>query len=192
MPPHTQGGNQIMRMKLLAAVAVAAASVAMISPASAAAPDHSGTTYYGDIGYANATDSGANIGMITGTLGARIGKYWGGEFELSTGLNSSNATVSGIPVKLKMNEEGSLYLVGFAPVAPNADLFAKIGFGGTSVTASVPGLSVSGEDRSVNYGAGGQFFFDAHNGLRAEYVYHSVTGGDPSISTFRITYVRNF
>jgi len=181
-----------MRMKLLAAAALAGVSAAWVTPAAAAAPNYSGVTYYGDLGYANAADSGADISMLTGTIGARVGKYLGGEFEVSTGLNTSSASVSGIPVKLKMNEEGALYLVGYAPVAPNADLFAKLGFGGTNVTASVPGLKVSGEDRSVNFGGGGQYFFDAHNGVRLEYIYHSVTGGDPNISTVSISYVRNF
>jgi outer membrane immunogenic protein len=185
-------GKRLMRIKLLVSVAVAAVGAMWMTPALAAAPDYSGTTYYGDLGYANFTDSGANISEISGTLGVRVGQHWGGEFEISTGLNSSNATIVGQSGKLKVNEEGALYLVGFAPVSPNADLFAKIGFGGSNLNFSFAGNKVNGESQSANFGAGGQYFFDAHNGVRAEYIFHSVTNGDPNISTWTVSYVRKF
>ena len=82
--------------------------------------------------------------------------------------------------------------MGYAPVAPNADLFAKLGFGGSNLDFSFSGAKVNGESQSVNIGVGGQYFFDAHNGARVEYVYHSVTNGDPNISTWAISYVRKF
>ena len=142
-----------------------------------------GTVYHLDVGVAS-----ANAVCIGGRLGARFGKYLGVEGEVGVGVN--NATFAP-GVSAKVDSAYGAYAVGFLPVAPNADLFARVGYGRTHMTVNIPGGSASGSDDAVNYGGGGQYFFDAKDGVRVDYTrVHSTTNGNTN--TFSLAYVRKF
>ena len=74
----------------------------------------------------------------------------------------------------------------------NADLFIRGGYGSTRLRASAPGVSVSDSEESWNYGAGGQYFFDANNGVRAEYTRHDFNHNAGSADAWAVSYVRKF
>jgi hypothetical protein len=88
--------------------------------------------------------------------------------------------------------------VGFLPIAPNADLLARIGYGRTELKGELQGFEVEASGTGVSFGIGGQYFFDGLNGIRLDYTRqefsedddNEIQGGD--LDTFTISYARRF
>jgi outer membrane immunogenic protein len=182
-------------MKILLTAAAAATAVLLAAaPALAdpAASDTSAITTYGTLGYTDFNADSANLGAITARLGARFGRYFGAEGELSGGVTTSHVNVGGLTDSVRINDQAAIYGVGFLPVAPNADLFARVGYGQTNLHVSGP-ASFSGTQNSWNYGVGGQYFFDGANGVRADYT--RMLGADHAkidSNVWALAYVRKF
>jgi hypothetical protein len=175
-------------MKMIfAAAALAAAAVA--APAMAQ-PMMGPVSGYANLGYAYAHEDPVNLSAVQGRLGVR-GSYFGVEGQGAFGIGSD--TDSGVKVKLR--NEFSGYAVGFLPVHDSGlELFARIGYGHTSIKASAGSVSVTDGVDSLNYGAGAQYFFNhGPNGVRADYTRYDFRGaGNGSGDVFSISYVRKF
>lgn len=178
-------------MKSLIAAAAAVVTVAAI-PAVSLAQDNSGTQVYGTIGYAGVKADDASLGAIQGRLGARFGNYWGVEGEVAGGVNDDTVTVLGTPVNVELKHQVAGYAVGYLPIQPNFDLFARVGYGSSKIKASAGGASAVGDGDSINYGVGGQYFFTDKDGVRADYTKHDFRddGGDADV--WSVSYVRKF
>jgi hypothetical protein len=177
-------------MKTVLITAAAAAALLAAAPAMAQGTDAT-PSFYGDLGYANFDDH-ADTSALTGRLGAKIGKYFGVEGEAAAGFATGDTHAFGGTDHVRLNDEYAGYAVGFLPVAPNADLFARVGYGATdSHIASA--TAAFGESRSgVAYGAGAQYFFNGPNGVRFDYTrmdYGPTTGQS---DTWSLAYVRKF
>lgn len=201
--------SECNRMKALMAAA-SAAILASALPAIASAQDASTTRpvgAYGNIGYANAHDSGVNLGTIQGRLGYRFNDYLGVEGELAGGVKSDDvsttvgtATVTG---KAKIQHQEAIYGVGFLPVGTNWDLIGRVGYGHTKakvsdITVTGPGgtasnLSGSGDGDSWNFGVGAQYHWDGQNGIRADYTREEFQGsGSGHGDVWSVAYSRRF
>jgi len=186
-------------VKSLVAFAALAAAAAVAAPASAQTlPSYlAPVTYNGSIAYSGLHTDGADLGAITLRLGADFGRYLGVEGEGSFGVVDENGSVDGVATKLHLNDQYAGYVVARYPVLPNANLFARIGYGHSDVraSASAGGLSAAqtvGLD-SWNFGAGGQYFFDGKNGIRAEYTrFDFQDRGAQDADTWSVGYVRKF
>lgn len=183
-------------MKALITAASALALCAVI-PAVASAQTaslFSGTTYYGTLGYDDASSSHVNLGAIQGRLGARFNQYFGVEGEASWGVAGDKIGVAGAPdVKVKQDSQEALYGVGFLPISPNIDLLARIGYGHTEGTGSVPGVTSGVTGDSWNFGVGGQYSFDGKNGVRLDYTREAFQNhGVDDANVWSIAYVRKF
>jgi len=183
---------------LIAVAALAAAAAAVAAPASAQTPSYlAPVTYNAGIGYTGVNTSGADLGAITLRAGADFGKYFGVEGEGSFGVNDEHGTISGVPYKLHIDDQYAGYGVVRYPLIPNANVFARLGYGHSDLkaTASAGGVTASqraGVD-SVNFGAGGEYFFDRRNGLRAEYTRFDFQGhGAGDADTWSVSYVYRF
>ena len=177
-------------MKIVFAAASAAAALLAAAPALADPPAVSG---YGTLGYTDFSGDSANLGAITGRLGARWGRYIGAEGELSGGVTSDTANIGGVNTKVRIGDQFAGYVVGFLPVSPNADLFARLGYGQTRLNVSTPGTGAGGDHTSVNYGVGGQYFFDGSNGVRADYTRMDFTNhANFNANVWSLAYVRKF
>ena len=178
-------------MKMLFA-AVSAATLFVAAPALAqVAP----AQLYGNVGYshygADLDGEEVTLGTVDARLGARFGQYFGVEGEAGLGVKEESIDTGFGDVDIKISNKLAAYGVGFLPIAPNTDLFARIGFGRIEVEAEGFGATASEEDNAVSYGAGAQYFFDGLNGVRAEYTrYEFEEGGD--IDSLGISYVRKF
>ena len=139
-----------MKSLIVAASAVAMAAVAAPAFAQGAAPQVTG---YANLGYSLVDTQGApNLSAVQGRLGARIAQYFGVEGEAGFGVGSKR--LSGVDVKVKSTV--AAYAVGFLPVQPNFDVFARVGYGHDTVKATLAGVSASAGEDSVNYGGGAQ------------------------------------
>lgn len=176
-------------MKSLFATAAAAALAAALVPAGASAQD--AMQAYGSIGYAHTELDDVNLGAIQGRLGMKFNPYFGVEGELAGGVKGEDVNVAGVPVEVDLNHQAAIYGVGFLPVAPNADLFARVGYGTSEIDVSGPGASARADGESWNYGVGGQYFFDDNNGVRADWTRHDF-GDDGDADVWSVGYVRKF
>lgn len=177
-------------MKALIATAATAALAAAFAPVAASAQEATGA--YGSIGYSHHDFDGANVGAIQGRLGYRFTPYLGVEGELGGGVKGDDISVGGVPVEVDLNHSAALYGVAFLPVAPNADLYARLGYGTSEADAKGPGgVSARIDGDSWNYGVGGQYFFDGLNGVRADYTRHDFKDSGEA-NVWSIGYVRKF
>ena len=179
-------------MKALMATAAAGLAAAILAPAAASAQDLTPITTYGTAGYAASEANGVNLGAIQGRVGARFGKYLGVEGEAAFGVNNDKTYVAGVPVKVDETRQVAAYGVGYLPVAPNADLFVRVGYGSTKLKGSVAGTSASADGDSWNYGVGGQYFFNDKNGVRADYTREEFVSDGPKANVWALSYVRKF
>lgn len=179
-------------MKLTLIAASAAASVVAFTALPSSAQSLSEPSFYGNLGYTFIDGDGADLGAVTGRLGARLHQYFGAEAELGLGVDSDTATFAGVNVKTKLKHSVAAYAVGYLPVTPNADLFIRGGYGSSKIRVSAAGVSDSDSQESWNYGAGGQYFFDANNGVRAEYTRYDFNHDVGEADTWALSYVRKF
>lgn len=181
-------------MKLLLG---AAAAAALLAGAPAMAQTAMGPTQvYGNIGFSTLDGGGeeeANLSAVTGRIGGRFSPYLGVEGQASFGVGSEE--VDGIDINLE--NELSAYVVGFLPVAPNADLIGRIGFGRAEIAADAGIGEVSVDGSGLAFGVGGQYFFDGLNGIRLDYTRQQFENEDEGIEdgdidAFTISYARKF
>eukprot|EP01030_Chromulinospumella_sphaerica_P012221 gene12221-12011_t len=107
---------------------IAAASVATLAIAAPAMAQDLNPTWYGTIGAANVNVEDANLGAVQGRVGARFGQYFGVEGELSGGVTDDSTSIAGTPVDVDLNYSAGAFAVGYLPVSPKADIFARVGY----------------------------------------------------------------
>jgi outer membrane immunogenic protein len=181
-------------------LAVSAAALTCLLPAAAMAQTTANTTgsflapptFYGTLGYAYTDLDHANVGTLQGRLGARFGQYLGIEGEVATGLNGDTINVGGVQDKVHLNSQEAIYGVGFLPLSPKFDLLARVGYGHSSGSGEVTGVTANVKGDSWNYGVGGQYSFDGKNGVRLDYTREQFQdkGGDANV--WAVSYVRKF
>jgi outer membrane immunogenic protein len=176
--------------KFVIAAALSAAALAS-TPAFAqtAAP---GVTGYGNLGYSHLDPNGVDLNSLGARLGARFGNYLGIEGEGYFGVGSHDTTVAGLPASDKLAHSFAAYAVGYYPVSPNFDLLARIGYGTNRLNTTVGGASTSLDRDSINYGAGGQYFFTPKDGIRAEYTRADYRDNGGHANIWGVSYVRKF
>ncbi|WP_309643647.1 outer membrane beta-barrel protein, partial [Phenylobacterium sp.] len=143
-------------MKSLMTAAAAVALAAAIVPAAAQAQSLSPTTFYGSVGYSHADLDEVKLGAVSGRLGARFGQYLGVEGEAGFGVKDDSyrppVSIGGSAIDVELKSTFAVYGVGFLPVAPNADLYARVGYGTSKIEASAAGISATADGESWNYG----------------------------------------
>lgn len=159
----------------------------------AAAQSLSQPQWYGTSGYTHLDADDASLGAITGRIGAKVSPNVAFEGEASIGVVDDDVTIGGVTGSVEQDYDAAAYAVGILPVSPNFELFGRVGYGTTSIKADVAGITAEEDGESVNYGVGGNYFFDANNGIRADWTRRDFTddnGGE--VDTYGVSYVRRF
>lgn len=169
------------------------AAVAVLACSAAPALAQQADRFYGNLGYSNFSNGPADNDAVTGRLGVNITPIIGVEGELSEGVSVDHNVIAGAPTKTHLNDQYAAYAVGRLPVMPHFDLFARVGYGHTDWHTSTPASSGTFGEDSVNYGGGGEYFFDQANGVRAEYTRDDYTCGScGAADVWSVGYVRRF
>lgn len=167
---------------------VAGATAAMLAAAPAMAQESKVTGFYGTLGYSGFHATGASdfsVGGITGRMGARFSPWLGLEGEITGGVK--DGSMLGRDVELK--HQFAAYGVGYLPITPKADLFARVGYGKTRYDLTTSRVNGG----SLNYGVGGQYFVTDKDGVRADYTRFDRRGSTlPSANVWSVSYVRRF
>jgi len=191
------------RLPLFAVLLLCSAGVASAGPFDDA-------SYYANLGFGSIQGRQITIDDVTGRLGARFGSYIGVEGEASVGVNKDHFAYSPpcssvvcpmfvalMEAKLSNAEAG--YVVGYLPIAPNTDLFARVGYGAAQYASEAP-LGHAFSEQGVNFGAGAQYFIDGANGLRFDYTRTAVDNNNvvgrealgSGANVWSIAYTRKF
>jgi outer membrane immunogenic protein len=178
-------------MKTFSIIAAAGVLALAAAPALAQPGEGMSPSLYGTLGYTNLDDN-SDTSAISGRLGARVGKYFGVEGEVAGGVSTGQTHVYGGTADVRMRDQYAGYAVGYLPVAHNADLFARVGYGATDSKITGPIGGFDNYRAGVAYGAGGQYFFSGPNGIRADYtrMEYGPTVGDSNV--WSLAYVRKF
>jgi hypothetical protein len=180
-------------MKFLLIAASSLTMLAAAGPALAQPMNLSGVSAYGTLGVDDFSRHSADIGAVTGRLGARFGRYLGVEGELSGGFNGAHTEIGGARSNLTMRDQYAAYAVGFLPVAPNADLLARVGYGAADLHVSQPAnVAFNRYQTTWNAGVGGQYFFDGADGVRLDYTRETANRSDLDANVFSAAFVRKF
>ena len=159
----------------------------------AAAQSLQDRTYSGSIGYTQLDGDDGDLGAITARFDARLHPNFGLEGEASIGVRDDDFTVANVSGSIEHEYDAAAYAVGYLPLSPNLELFARVGYGTTSIKADAAGFSASEDGESINYGVGANYFFDGVNGIRGDVTRRDFTddnGGE--IDTYGVSYVRRF
>ncbi|HEX8471192.1 MAG TPA: porin family protein [Brevundimonas sp.] len=149
-------------------------------------------TYYGTLGYSQFDHSDADLGAVTGRLGAKVTPYLGAEVETSFGVRDDDFTVAGVEGSIEHRYDVAAYGVATLPLQPNLELFARAGYGVTELKAEAAGLTSSDHYESFNYGAGANYYFDAQNGVRADWTRRDFQDDGGEADVYSVNYVRRF
>ena len=177
----------------VAAVAAAPVSAQDVPTQADNTADH---YWYGMLGFTDHEAFSSSLDTIDGRLGARWG-FLGVEGEAGVGINHHRignhfTSPAGVPGNtVGINNQQTIYGVGYLPLGRNIDLFARIGYGRTGW--NFKGMAhPSDNDTNWNAGGGGQWFWDGSNGVRAEYTHENFNHALASSDSWSISYVRKF
>ena len=138
------------------------------------------TPSYLELGLVNVTvDSTAGkaspnaIRLVSGT---DFHPYMGLEALLALSTSDGNATINKVPGQLKLNNPWGLYLKPKFDVSPQIDVFGRIGFASTSLSASGSLASASGTSQSGAYGLGLRYKFNKSLGINMDYMTYLKSG----------------
>lgn len=172
-----------MRNLLLATAAV----TLIAAPASA----QSISNAYGSIGYSSVQGDNADLGAVTGRIGAKLTPYIGIEGEASLGISDDD--VVGIPgATAELEHDLAAYVTGTIPVASNFELFGRVGYGTTKVKVESTTLSASDSEESINWGVGANYYLDGQNGVRADWTRRDFRDGAGDADVWSLSFVRKF
>lgn len=173
------------------------AAALTVAASAAQAQTLSSPQIYGSVGCAEKKES--DLGAIQLRLTARFGRHLGLEGEFANGVKSrtDNALHTQAPsaVKTTLRHEIGAYAVGYLPLSPKAELFARIGYGttwyGVDSRSATTALRYRHDDSSFNLGLGGQYVFDGRNGVRFDYVRQDYNNGAVQ-DVWAVAYTRRF
>lgn len=175
-----------MRNILLAATAISLFAVPAMAQNSPFANS------YGTIGYTQLDGSDGDLGAITGRLGTKLNPNFGLEGEVSFGVDDDESSFAGVDTKVELEYDAAAYGVAYLPFSDQFELFGRLGYGTTEIKASAPGVSLTEDGESWNYGAGAQYFFDGQNGVRGDWTRRDFTDDGGEVDTYSLNYVRRF
>lgn len=162
---------------------LAAATVLLSGVSSIASAQDSGI--YGNLGI-NAIEFDAY--SLGGKIGYNFNEFFGVEGEASFGI--SDDETDGIETGVDLAYGG--YAIARYPVAPNLEVFGRVGYHATDVEQSFGTVSDSVTVDGIAFGGGAQYFFTQNDGIRLEYTHRDFDGDFGNAEIYSVSYVRNF
>ena len=146
----------------------------------------------GSIGYTQLDTDGGELGAVTGRVGYDFSRNFGIEGEASAGVKDADITFADVDGRLKHDWDAAAYGVAKLPVNDNLELFGRLGYGVTRVSASLAGATPSADGESVNYGIGANYFIDGQNGIRADWTRRDFRSDGGRVDAYGLSFVRRF
>lgn len=120
----------------------------------------------------------AEVGALTGRATWFVTDYLGLEGEASIGVKDGSVG----PGSVELDHSIGAFGVLRAPVTERFDLFGRVGYAKSELSASVPGVGSAAADfDGVAYGVGGRYFFTDRVGLRGDFTKYEGDGNDADV-----------
>lgn len=169
-----------------------AAAFALAAPSMATAQDRGFTM---SEGYSHYQFDEFDVHAAGSRLSYALGDYFSIDAQSDTGLSGSHAIAcptgtdcTGLEPRARFRYSFGVGIAGHLPINERFDVFMRAGYSAVNFKASV---GPSGNDTSITYGVGANYFFNDAHGMRLEYNRASYDDfGDAS--TWGISYVRRF
>lgn len=133
-----------------------------------------------------ATPSYLELGMINATVDTSLGKaspsairlvsgfdfhpYMGLEALFSASTSDGKATINNVNGTVKINNNWGLYLKPKYDITPQIEVFGRVGFASTNLSASGSLASADGTNQSGAYGLGVRLKFNKSIGINVDYM----------------------
>ena len=172
-------------MKTLKAAVAAIAIIGFAGTAQAQDND-----VYGNLGVDSYDFDSFGIGA---KLGTTFQDYFGAEVQGTIGITDDEFTIFGDTIEAKVDFGVAGFAVLRSPVGDDFAVFVRGGYHYTEASAKLNGVDLgSVSDDGFAAGIGGEYMFNASNGIRAEYTYMDFSESDSSGDLFSLSYVRKF
>lgn len=120
----------------------------------------------------------ADLGAITGRGTWFVTDFLGLEGEASIGVKDD--TVG--PGKVELDHSIGAFGVLRAPVTERFDIFGRLGYAWSELSASAPGVgSASADFDGIAYGVGGRYYFTDRVGLRGDFTKYEGNNNDADV-----------
>lgn len=141
-------------------------AIASLAALAIAAPAMAEPQFYINGGYTALDGDDATLSALTARGGAFFNEYFGVEGEFSIGLGEEDI---GGGASIELDNQYAAYVIGKAPLSPQFDVFARLGYGQATFSASAGTVSGDVDVDGFSAGFGGQYFFTDQVGVRGEY-----------------------
>ena len=93
------------------------------------------------------------------------------------GANDGSLTISGVTIKGHVDSFYGVYLKPKAKLSESIEVFGRIGYANSKLTASAPGIAISASGSDVSYGVGGSVKVAKNMSLNLDYMsYYNKNG----------------
>src|SRR5690606_38690077 len=117
-------------------------------------------------------DAGIDMPVANARLGVNIGQNFGVEAEAMTGLDDDTGTGGSLEIDHLLAAYGRVR----GQVAPNVELFARLGYYTMEASGTLGALTVSADDDDFTAGVGAEFGLGGRTGLRLDYTNYAFDG----------------
>ena len=156
---------------------IAASFLAM----SAAAQAFEAGQTYGELAYVSSTYSDGDIkvhpGVVRGIAGLEYGPNLAFEAMFGAGMRDGSFDVAGYTAKIGVDYAFGAYVKPRLQVTPELEVFGRVGYVRTKMSASVAGISLSTTDGDVSYGVGLKYAFAPQWSANADYMSYGKNDG---------------
>jgi opacity protein-like surface antigen len=164
--------ENFMKSRIMKTVVAAAALSCFVGAQAQSNPGAS--PVYGELGWASITykESGYKLqpGMVRAIVGTEVNPNLNVEGMLGFGISDDTVSIQNVRVTGEISNAWGIFLKPKATIAPNLELFGRVGYVKTKVTASVPGYAVSDTGGDLAYGAGLSYKISDTTSLNADYM----------------------
>jgi len=151
-----------------------ASTLALLTAAAFSASAQTAPAFYGELGYTalSYSESGykADPGMLRAVVGTEIHPNLNVEGMLGVGIKDGSTRVSNVNISSQVDRFWGVYLKPKVMLTPDIELFGRVGYASSKVTASVPGYAISDSGNSMSYGVGLNFKVAANTTLNADFM----------------------
>ena len=121
--------------------------------------------------------------VLAGASSTKINKFVRVETETP---QVNEAYSRGLQHELDQDRKGSAFGVAFVPVAPRANLFARVGYGDGS------GFDRASASDSLKLGVGAEYSTGSRNGFRADFTRYDADRARPKANVFSLGFAEKF
>ena len=151
-------------------IAKIAAAIALAAAAGSASAQLYGEVAYHGLNYDERGTDSLSLGALGVAIGYEAHPNLAVEAMVAIGVQDDSVTVEGIKVDGELDYSAGLFLKPKFRITDGFEVFARLGWAQSEVTARGPGVSISDDGNDFAYGLGAQFSFNKNVYVTGSYM----------------------